>query len=250
MTIAAPDLAALIIRTIKRALEPLAVRLAGAEARLAGLEPVLERLAATEARLAIAEAGTLRQAAALEAAGGRLGALEAQPGLGPLREALAAVGARVEGLAPALEALAVVREHVAALEARPLVPGPPGPAGADGLGFDDLAVEADGGHAVTLRFAAGDRVKTFPLVLPFLRDCGVYLEGSSYTPGDAVTWGGSLWVCQAATTGRPGLVATAAAWRLAVKCGRDGKDGKPGDRGPAGPAGKDWQQVYDGMRGR
>jgi hypothetical protein len=186
------ELGAVLVRTIKRGLEPLAVRLAGLEARLVALDTLRERLAAAEVRLELG---------------------------------------------------------LAALEARPPVPGPPGPAGADGLGFDDLAVE-QAGHTVTLRFAAGARVKAFPLELPFLRDCGVYLEGTNYTPGDVVTWGGSLWACQAATTGRPGLVATAAAWRLCVKCGRDGKDGKPGERGPMGPAGKDWQQVYDGLRGR
>ena len=188
------DLVAVIVRTIKRALAPLAARVAAVEGHTAALD-LRERMAAAEVRL--------------EHAGAR----------------------------------------VAALETRPPVPGPPGPAGADGLGFDDLTVEQDG-HTVTVKFAAGDRVKTFPLAFAFLRDCGVWIDGRSYEPGDVVSLGGSLWACQAATTGRPGLLATAAAWRLCVKCGRDGKDGKPGERGPVGPAGKDYHQVFDALRGR
>jgi integrin beta 3 len=188
------ELGVVLVRTIKRALEPLAARLAAVEGHTAALD-LRERMAAAEVRLELA-------------------------------------GARV-----------------AALETRPPVPGPPGPAGQDGLGLQDLAVEQDG-HTVTWKFASGDQVKTFPLTFAFLRDCGVYVEGRSYEPGDVVSWGGSLWACQAATTGRPGLVATAAAWRLCVKCGRDGKDGKPGDRGPAGPAGKDYGETFDALRHR
>lgn len=51
---------------------------------------------------------------------------------------------------------------------------------------------------------------------------GVFAAGSSYDAGDTVTFGGSLWHCNAATTDRPGD--NADAWTLAVKRGRDGKD--------------------------
>lgn len=51
---------------------------------------------------------------------------------------------------------------------------------------------------------------------------GVYATGFSYDAGDTVTFGGSLWHCDAATSDRPGE--NAGAWTLAVKRGRDGKD--------------------------
>ena len=249
----APDeLAGLIVRTIKRALEPLAVRLAAVEGRRRGARPLRERLAATEARLAVADALTERQAAALEAAGGRLAALEARPGLeplGPLREALAAAEGRLAAILPGLEALGLVRERVASLEARPAVPGPVGPAGADGLGFDDLAVTFDGAHTLTLRFTAGERVKEFPITLPFLRDCGIHHEGRTLRAGRC-RHVGRLAVARREGDdkpagprdlgGRPGV--------LAVKGGRDGRPGATGERGPVGPAGKDWQQVFDATR--
>jgi hypothetical protein len=243
------ELAALVLRTIKRALAPVLARLDGVEARpVVELAPLLERLAAAEARLAVADR-------TLDHASARLVALEASPRpepLGPVREALAGIEARLVSLLSLPETVAVVRERVAALDARPLVPGPPGPAGADGadgLGFEDVAVDFDDAHTATIRFTAGDRVKAFPLVFPFLRYRQIFQEGTTYEPGDAVTYAGALWQCNKATKTRPGLITSAAEWTMAVKSGRDGKDGKPGERGPAGPAGKDWQQVYDAMRG-
>jgi hypothetical protein len=237
------ELGALIVATIKRALDPLAARLVAVE-RTAALVP--PTFAGLEARLAVADG----QARELAAQAARLAALEARPAapdLGPVREALAALEARVGTVAPVVELLAVVRERVAKLEARPAMPGPPGPAGADGRGFDDLDVTLEG-HTFAFTLAA-DRIKR--IAVPFLVDCGVFKDGQAYEPGDVVSWGGSMYVCQTATTtGKPGAFATAAAWRLIVKCGRDGKDGAAGERGPAGPAGKDWQQTFDAARGR
>jgi hypothetical protein len=92
-----------------------------------------------------------------------------------------------------------LRERVAVLETRPPMPGPPGdpgPPGKDG---------ADG--------TAG---------LAYL---GVYQDGKSYDRGELVTWAGSAWHCNEATTTKPGD--SSKAWTLMVKRGRDGKDGKP-----------------------
>ncbi|MFO3698994.1 phage gp6-like head-tail connector protein, partial [Enterobacter huaxiensis] len=50
----------------------------------------------------------------------------------------------------------------------------------------------------------------------------LYKAGNVYCPGDAVTWGGSLWICTEKTADRPGDL-HAQGWRLAVKKGRDGK---------------------------
>lgn len=92
-----------------------------------------------------------------------------------------------------------LRERVAVLEVTRLQPGPAGPAGADGRDGKDGT--------------------------PGLRYAGVYAEGASYALGDLVTWAGTTWHCNAATTTRPGE--GAAAWTLMVKRGRDGKDARP-----------------------
>jgi hypothetical protein len=50
---------------------------------------------------------------------------------------------------------------------------------------------------------------------------GVYEAGMSAKDGEAVTFGGSLWIANQDTSEKPG---ESPAWRLAVKRGRDGKD--------------------------
>lgn len=127
---------------------------------------------------------------------GRLAATEAR---------LAAAEARLERLALAEAALAdlgketvTLRERAAVLETRPLLAGPPGdpgPAGKDG---------ADG--------------------KPGLAYLGVHQDGKTYDVGELVTWAGSAWHCNEATTTKPGDGSKA--WTLMVKRGRDGKDGK------------------------
>lgn len=49
----------------------------------------------------------------------------------------------------------------------------------------------------------------------------IYREGQDYEPGDAVTFGGSLWIALRATQSKPGDGSPD--WRLAVKKGRDAK---------------------------
>lgn len=77
----------------------------------------------------------------------------------------------------------------------------------------------------------GEFVGAFPLYR------GVYTAGSAapYLKGDAVTYGGSLWIAREETRQKPGDGVTA--WQLAVKAGRDGREGKPGERGGIGPKG-------------
>lgn len=55
---------------------------------------------------------------------------------------------------------------------------------------------------------------------------GVFREGEEYSPGDTVTWGGSLWHCNELTKDKP--LDGSKAWQLAAKRGRDGKDGRDG----------------------
>jgi hypothetical protein len=97
-------------------------------------------------------------------------------------------------------------------------PGIAGKDGIDGVGFDDMSCEIrDDG--VYLVWEKGEVVKEARLPIPM--DRGVYKEGQTYRAGDAVTWGGSLWIAQGETTEKPDLSKD---WRLSVKRGRDGKD--------------------------
>lgn len=100
--------------------------------------------------------------------------------------------------------------------------GNPGDPGVDGLGFDDLDVTYDGEKTVSLKYSQDERVKEFTFVMPIVIDRGVYREGGEYKAGDAVTWGGSLWIAQKNTGAKPDAGDD---WRLSVKRGRDGKDG-------------------------
>lgn len=122
--------------------------------------------------------------------------------------------------------------------------------GADGLGFDDLSVDFDGERTVSLLFTRGDVVKRFDLSLPVVIDRGIYRHDEKHVRGDAVSYGGSLWIAQKdAPDGKPG---ESSDWRLAVKKGRDGKDGKAGERGERGiegKAGRDLTQLaFDGSK--
>ena len=56
---------------------------------------------------------------------------------------------------------------------------------------------------------------------PPLSDHGVWKDGEHYPKGAGVTWDGSFWIAQRATSDKPG---TTDGFRLAVKRGRDAKD--------------------------
>src|SRR5262245_27522832 len=80
----------------------------------------------------------------------------------------------------------------------------------------------DGGR--TLRWAIGDNVHEIKTAL--VLDAGVWKEGASYVPGDAVTFAGSFWIAQTATTAKP----PSADWRLAVRKGDNGRDHRSDDK--------------------
>jgi hypothetical protein len=117
------------------------------------------------------------------------------------------------------------RERLAAVEVRPLIPGPAGKDGADGFTVDELLATQDptDDRIVTLSYRRGEITKSFAtLRLATPRYCGVYDMGRGYSAGDRVTFKGSEWHCHTDTNARPGE--GAAGWTLAVKCGRDGRD--------------------------
>lgn len=96
--------------------------------------------------------------------------------------------------------------------------GDPGKDGADGLGFEDMDFETDEHGRVTAKFQRGDIVKS--VRLPGIVDRGPYRAAETYIKGDAVSYGGSLWIAQDDTSDKPD---GGKGWRLAVKRGRDGK---------------------------
>lgn len=97
----------------------------------------------------------------------------------------------------------------------------PAQPGRDGLGFEDMEfVEDDYGRPVA-KFQRGDVVKT--VRLPCIIDRGPYKAGEGYIKGDAVSFGGSLWIAQSDTDERP---ADGTGWRLAARKGRDARDPK------------------------
>jgi hypothetical protein len=57
---------------------------------------------------------------------------------------------------------------------------------------------------------------------PSVKYVGTYVPDRAYSPGDACTDHGSLWICRTATSTRPG--GDPFAWTLAAKRGRDGRD--------------------------
>lgn len=117
--------------------------------------------------------------------------------------------------------------------------GAAGRDGVDGLGFEDLEVTTDGERTVTFHFRRGDLSKAFPVTFPIVLDRGVYQGDRRYDAGDAVTWGGSVFVALEPTAAKPGTSAPESrAWRLMVKRGGDGKQGPAGPMGPVGPKGE------------
>lgn len=91
--------------------------------------------------------------------------------------------------------------------------------GVDGMGFDHVEHTHDGERRGCWLMVRGDQVKEFPYRHEAIIDRGVFKEGSPYERGDAVTYGGSLWIAQKDDPeGKPGLSDD---WRLAVRKGRD-----------------------------
>lgn len=98
--------------------------------------------------------------------------------------------------------------------------GDPGPQGPAGFGPDDFEMEIDEDmRTFRWRFVRGDVVKEWTVKLPIVYDRGVFKAGESYERGDAVTYGGSLWIAQRDTGEYPR--GEESGWRLAVKRGRD-----------------------------
>lgn len=113
-----------------------------------------------------------------------------------------------------------VVERLVALENREPEKGEKGD---DGLGFEDMdACVLDDDRTIELSFRRGEEEKCFTFKWPTMIYRDVFKDGSEYQQGDVVTWAGSLWHCNKATTAKPGTED----WTLAAKKGRDGKDAR------------------------
>ena len=96
--------------------------------------------------------------------------------------------------------------------------GAPGRDGQDGIGFEDMTFETDDHGRVIAKFQRGGVIKSARL--PGIVDRGPFKAGEGYEKGDAVSYGGSLWIAQEPTCDKPD---GSKAWRLAVKKGRDAR---------------------------
>lgn len=123
-------------------------------------------------------------------------------------------------------------------------------------GIDDLSIElGEDLRSVHVRCTmTGGKLVERTLAIPALIDRGIFKSETRYEAGDVVTWDGSMWVCRGvALDVRPGIPngqplheESLAAWRLAVKRGRDGRDGvrgEKGERGAEGRPGRDLTQM-------
>lgn len=139
--------------------------------------------------------------------------LTVKAALAPLQMQLATLTERCAQLAHVAADVPALRERLAVAEARPAVPGPPGPAGVT----PELTVsqDADDPRVLTFGTKGGGTWGTVRLTTP--RYCGSYKGAESYSLGDQVTHSGSLWTCTAEKPARPGT--TDSGWRLTVKNG-------------------------------
>ena len=116
--------------------------------------------------------------------------------------------------------------------------GVPGKDGRDGIDFEGFEIEArDGGREIVYRLKRGELVVERSMRTATILDAGPFKDGTAYRAGDAVSFGGSLWIAQRDNTERPKDVGSDA-WRCAVKRGRDGRDGKDGGPGSRGEKGE------------
>ncbi|EBV2922120.1 phage gp6-like head-tail connector protein [Salmonella enterica subsp. enterica serovar Oranienburg] len=92
----------------------------------------------------------------------------------------------------------------------------------DGVSNVDIQQENERTFSISLQKASGAvEVKSFNVPVTIYRD--VFKAGTEYQPGDTVTWGGSMWHCNEATSDKPGETGSKG-WTLAVKKGRDLRD--------------------------
>lgn len=214
-------------------------RLDGVESKA---QDIRDRVVALETKMASSDV-----AGRLDAVDGRIARLqERQSAVDVTLSAPDPHTATIERAGLAMTELAkdfgVLRERVAAVEARAPIPGPQGPPGPPGEDGKDGQAGRDGldGKNGTLENVkmvqvdersvqfcfkdSGEIIEGGRFTFPVDLYRGVWIEGRTYEAGDSVTWAGAVWHCNDQTRTKPGEGAKA--WTLKVKRGRDGRDGK------------------------
>lgn len=104
--------------------------------------------------------------------------------------------------------------------------GKDGRDGKDGESFtvDDLEIKQVDERTLEIAFVKGEVSRAVTACFPVVIDRGVWKQSGEYKRGDAVSWGGSLWIAQKDGPAKPDTADSG--WRLAVKKGRDGRDAK------------------------
>lgn len=132
-------------------------------------------------------------------------------------------------------------------------PGPKGDPGTDGIGFDVIAFEKidERTYRLVVGNAAGDKCKTFDIIVPGQIQRGMWNEETAYDAGDCVTLGGSQWCAKGSNKGsRP--TTDNDDWFLSVKRGADGKQGVQGPKGQDGVNGRPGrdltQMTFEGQK--
>jgi len=91
-------------------------------------------------------------------------------------------------------------------------------------GIADINVSMSHSREVTITHTMTNGIiKDQSFAIPTMVYRGIFKEGDSYTQGDVVTFGGSLWHSDMATDAKPGTKDSG--WTLAAKKGRDGRNG-------------------------
>lgn len=94
----------------------------------------------------------------------------------------------------------------------------------DTFTLDDFDIEQMDERTLSFKFLRGTVMHSFEIEFPVAIYRGVWTE-KEYQRGDMVTWAGSVWHAEKATSTKPDT--PDGGWKLAVKRGRDGKDAKP-----------------------
>jgi hypothetical protein len=168
-------------------------------------------------------------------------AKDGEPGRTPSPEEV--LGAVEQVLEPKLNAYALDFERRAAGVLERAVDRLPKPAdgkdgkdGRDAFDLKDFRVEQKSARDIVLVFERGEEKVEHALHFDVVLDAGPYKTDQSYQKGDAVTFGGGLWIAQQDTSEKPQTPGSTA-WRLGVRRGTDGKNGEKGMRGDMGPRG-------------
>ena len=91
--------------------------------------------------------------------------------------------------------------------------------------LDDFDIEQADERTLTFKFLRGDVMHSFELEFPVPIFREAWKEGRTYSKGDMVVWGGSLWAATKDTDVKPDTEGSG--WMIAARKGRDGKSAKP-----------------------